>query len=628
MRGDSLPPPPTRLALVYVSLAALLMPLGAGAQVTFTIDSVARDRDANPGDGICASAKGECTAEAAVMEAAALLRRGSARSLQSGHPPLRPRIVNPVPADAFVAACSRPVAGSVFTVNSTTDADDANPGDGLCATSAGECTLRAAVTEANALPGQDEVDLPSGTFPLALGQLSISDDLMLRGAGMTRTTIDGGGGDRVLSLGEGGAVHVDIAGVHITHGTTSSSGGGILAGGAVVSISDSSITDNQAGVDGGGVACDQVCALVISGSRITRNRAVGYGGGIEEIISSALTISNSTIASNHAMLGGGIYYCESPTNISGSTISDNIADTDGGGLFPIGPTTVINSTISGNIAGGRGGGLFAYEDDGSGSGEPCVYGGASLQLTNATVVRNSATEGGGVAAHSGGCTKIGCNFSAYHAYLANSLIAANSATASADCASLADGDPAFVTVNDALISAGHNLIGDGSGCLPAGADPTDQIGTAAAPIDPLLGPLGDNFGPTLTIGLLPGSPALNAVPVADCVYDDDGDSTTPEVPLRADQRGVPRPLGGACDIGAFEGLAPKCDDGIDNDGDGKIDFPADQKCLASWYNSESERCGLGAELALVLPLLMRRRARRNREPLASHEAATGSREWR
>jgi hypothetical protein len=178
--------------------------------------------------------------------------------------------------------------------------------------------------------------------------------------------------------------------------------------------------------------------------------------------------------------------------------------------------------------------------------------------------------------------------------------------------------------------------------------------TDLANVDPLLSQLQDDGGPTLTHALLPGSPALDAVPLADCTYDHDGDPGTPEVPLATDQRGVARPQGSSCDIGALE-VTP-CGDGLDNDGDGFTDYPADPacrsaastrertqcqdganndgrtgidfdggaslnggvpldvpdpQCTAAWKNKEAAGgCGLGFELALVLPVLgwLRRRA--------------------
>jgi hypothetical protein len=195
----------------------------------------------------------------------------------------------------------------------------------------------------------------------------------------------------------------------------------------------------------------------------------------------------------------------------------------------------------------------------------------------------------------------------------------------------------------------YSIDTDGSCGL---SDPTDLPNT-----DPMLGPLQDSGGPTLTHALLPGSPAVDAIPVAACTWDHDADPATPEVPIGADQRGVPRPQNGSCDIGAYEVTA--CADGTDNDGDALADYPADPGCrdaasvredpqcqdglnndsgqdglidfdgglsvlgyVASdpdpqcvgkpWRNQERTGCGMGAELALVLPLLMwlRRRAAR------------------
>jgi len=132
-------------------------------------------------------------------------------------------------------------------------------------------------------------------------------------------------------------------------------------------------------------------------------------------------------------------------------------------------------------------------------------------------------------------------------------------------------------------SEGYNLDSDGTCGF---SHPTDLSG-----VDPMLGPLQDNGGPTPTHALLPGSPAINAIPVEDCTYDDDGDPGTPEVPLTTDQRGVRRPQGGRCDIGAYE----------------------------------RQRCGLGAELAVLLPLLgaVRRRSADRAKQLVGRLRSSG-----
>ena len=172
------------------------------------------------------------------------------------------------------------------------------------------------------------------------------------------------------------------------------------------------------------------------------------------------------------------------------------------------------------------------------------------------------------------------------------------------------------------LSDGYSLDGDGTCGL---TDPTDLSN-----IDPLLGPLQNNGGPTPTHALLRGSPAIDRIPTSDCTYDDDGTPQTPEIPLTKDQRGGMRPRegnGGApsgCDIGAYEVAA--CADGIDNDGDGLIDFDGgatagitplgshDPNCSNALGNMETaptaSGCGLGPELALLIPALWAMRHRR------------------
>jgi hypothetical protein len=167
--------------------------------------------------------------------------------------------------------------------------------------------------------------------------------------------------------------------------------------------------------------------------------------------------------------------------------------------------TVTNSTLSGNSANNFGGGV-ALELDTS-----------MFVITNTTITGNSAGDGGGI-----------WNNSDYYpgtVLIRNTISAKNSATTSPD-------------VNGHVISQGHNLIGDGTG--GDGYDLTDLVGTADSPIDPMLGPLQDNGGPTQTMALMPGSRAIDA-----------GDNTDAS---EWDQRGpgYPRIVNGIIDIGAFE----------------------------------------------------------------------------
>ena len=104
------------------------------------------------------------------------------------------------------------VQAATFTVTSTADAVDASPGDGVCATATGGCTVRAAVEEANAERSADTITVPAGRYRLILGQLSITTDMTISGAGADRTILDGNGSTRVIEVG-GGVVATRIAGV-------------------------------------------------------------------------------------------------------------------------------------------------------------------------------------------------------------------------------------------------------------------------------------------------------------------------------------------------------------------------------------------------------------------------------
>ena len=163
------------------------------------------------------------------------------------------------------------------------------------------------------------------------------------------------------------------------------------------------------------------------------------------------------------------------------------------------PGFIVASTISGNSAEVNGGGVLSR---------------VTVDIVNSTITGNTAqTEGGGVSyfgprAAAGGRDGI---------ILSNTIIAGNSALVSQECSGL-------------IRSLGHNLSGDDTCKLN---QPTDLSTT-----NPLLGPLQNNGGPTDTHALLPGSPAIDA----------GDDATCPD----ADQRGIFRPQGLACDMGAVE----------------------------------------------------------------------------
>ncbi len=199
----------------------------------------------------------------------------------------------------------------------------------------------------------------------------------------------------------------------------------------------------------------------------------------------------------------------------------------GGAYFAGSGNTVVNSTIAGNQAVGGpsvgsdsfGGGLF-------------VGGGATATLTNVTVADNKASlnQGNAGSASGGGIDNDGGTVT-----LVNTLVAQNIAITNPDYSGAAG------------TGSGHNLIGSADGSTGFSNAHADLFGSNANPLDPQLGPLQDNGGPTQTIALLPGSPALHA-----------GDASVQSVTGSNDQRGpgFVRMANGAIDIGAFEVQPP------------------------------------------------------------------------
>lgn len=457
-----------------------------------------------------------------------------------------------------------PVDATTFTVDSTADAQDATPGDGVCATAAGTCTLRAAIQEANALPGLDSIVVPAGTYLLTLGELEIQSDLVINGAGAGQTTVDGN------QLSRGFAVSAEstasIVAVSIANGrhqpTLGARGGGILNAGSLLvsqSVVRHSVADALDGGQGGGIHNTGALELVDSAVRDNSagSSALGSGGGIYN--TGTLVLTHSTVHDNAVPVGpgtfsggGGVANAGGSLILSDSTVRDNSGDSgagiathgtasildsavrdnsarNGGGIVNSGTLVLSASTVSGNSAkadlGGTGGGLV---NTGSASlvnstisnnevrGVLSATGGGitnsgTLTSTNSTIAGNAAQVDGPEAS-----SRVGGLFNNGDATLKNTIVADSFG---ADC-----GPPGAVT------SLGHNLDSDGTCGL---SSPGDLSG-----VDPLLGPLTNNGGPTETHALKKGSPAIDAGDNVGCPA--------------TDQRGTARPQGAACDIGAFE----------------------------------------------------------------------------
>ena len=380
------------------------------------------------------------------------------------------------------------VAGLAETTHAATITVDTNA-DGLDVD--GTCSLREAIQAANtdtavdacaAGSGADIVVLPAGAFVLgvlgagedgnATGDLDVTGDLIIMGAGAANTIVDGAGIDRIFHIDPSGAgITVKIVGVTVKNGLAvpvglASFGGGILNRGALTIESCTVRGNNGSNLD-------------------------VFGGGIYN--QGTLTLNDSTVSENGSLsqgvVGAGILNDSGGTlTIHRSTINDKVTGSGGGGITNRGTLAIENSTISHNTAFGPGG-----IDTGTGT------------ITSSTLTGNQGVFGGALC-----CGPF--------LVLRNSIVAGNVSNGyGGDCLG-------------GVVSAGHNLGGDGSCAFTA---PGDVDG-----VDPHLGILADNGGPTRTHELLNGSPAIDAGDPVDCPA--------------TDQREIPRPQGAACDIGSFE----------------------------------------------------------------------------
>ena len=301
---------------------------------------------------------------------------------------------------------------------------------------------------------------------------------------------------------------------------STSSGGGLFNRGLTY-VSHSWFLQNQGGDSGGAITSDYTGQMELQSSHVAMNSvstSFGTGGGIFN--HGELTVRDSSVSDNSAAGGGGFFLMtDEPASISGTTFSGNTAQT-GAGLYVLSPLDLVNSTVSGNQASDDGGGI--YHD---------LH---LLRLANVTLTENTADSDHDDSGNGGGIFTSGGE-----ARLLNSLIAGN-----------IDGSGIFeVRGPDCygdLASDGYNLIGS-LGRLGPINDPVCHITGATTGntigLEPELGPLAANGGPTLTHALQQGSPAINTGDFAGCLAHDGS-------LLDRDQRGYPRP--DRCDKGAFE----------------------------------------------------------------------------
>jgi parallel beta-helix repeat protein len=383
----------------------------------------------------------------------------------------------------------------------TTGVDELDP-----TYNAANLSLRTALSLSNALPGATTISfspsLDGATLNLSLGELPITDSVTIQGPGAGELTINAGGKSRIFDVNDNNsstsiAVEID--------GLTLIGGGNVNYGGAI--DSQESLTANN---------------LIVKG-----NTALNGGGGIFVSTSGKTIIQNSTISGNSASGGdgGGLYAATvggGTTLIASSTISGNSANMGGGIYAPtwrLGQITIQDSTISGNAATLIGGGIWNNTS----------YGGTTT-IQNSTITGNVADSDSNGAGKGGGLYVAGGTPS-----IASTIIAGN-----IDHTQVAPDIFGAVALSNSLIG---DSAGSGQTEAPVGTPDTNGNligGPTHGVIDPKLGSLANNGGPTQTYALLTGSPAI--------------DMGSNPANLTYDQRGAsyPRVWGARADIGAYE----------------------------------------------------------------------------
>ncbi len=398
-----------------------------------------------------------------------------------------------------------------FTVDDTGDTNDSVLGDGICDDGGGDCTLRAATEEANALAGPDTIVLPVGTYTLngVSGKLLIIDNLSIVGGDEATTIIDGNNNDRIFDIDNNSNVSIsdltiqnglpstggpDGGGIVIIGGTLTltnttvdsnsapaGNGGGIYNNGQTLMLINSTVSNNNA-IDGGGIV-NVVGIVTLDNSIIDGNNAVsGDGGGIFNESFGMLTLTNnSTVSNNNADNGdgGGIY-----NNVSWLTLTDSFvtgnhilnSGASGGGIYNAGFAELINTEVSGNdtfaTGGGDGGGIYngtglliltdsdvsSNTADGVGGG---IYNnGGTVTIDPSTVNDNTATigAGGGIYTENGGTVTI-----------TESTISGNKADGPGG--GIFSSDPGTVTtLTDSTVGPNNESVSAGGGGINSDAD--------------------------------------------------------------------------------------------------------------------------------------------------------------
>jgi CSLREA domain-containing protein len=466
---------------------------------------------------------------------------------------------------ALVLATASIQGATTFTVTSIAD-----PGNGVCtsANTGDGCTLREAIAAANSAAGDDTIVFAAGvTGIIQLGSVlpDLTTNMSITGPGPDVLTVrrNAGGTYRIfhvittgfatfsgltISDGTGGIINDNGATLTVTNCTINANATSVGLGGAIynnstgsVNVSNCTMSGNSAS-RGGAIFNNSTATVNVTDSTFSNNQSIGTsnagGGGIYNNSTGALNITHCTFGHNSAIAsgtnngsGGGIYNEGGAVNVLNSTIEQNSVqlpsgNSSGGGIFnATGTVTVVNSFVHGNSVGGISGQNFGVNGSGGGisneSGTAIVIN-STVNANFAEALGARTSRGAGIFTNTGttnisnstvssnACggfpspTMVGGGvFNAAGTFTVKStIIALNRVQAQ-------DGTPGSnPDVSGTFTSQGFNLIGkrDGGTGFTQG---TDQTGTAASPLDPKLDFIRDNGGPTLTVALLPGSPAID-----------------------------------------------------------------------------------------------------------------------
>jgi hypothetical protein len=457
----------------------------------------------------------------------------------------------------------------------TTDAVDATAGDATCASAGGDCTVRAAVMESNALAGRGAVVLPpnttvalglagAGEDAAVAGDLDVTDSLAILGQG---STLDAALLDRALEVR--GNASFSATNLTVTRGraqTANGGAGGIHVAGGSVGLVDVAFTDNRGDAGGGlGIATGtarmvrgriaggvgatgggaySAAPITLDGVTVESNTTTGHGGGVAVAPGGSLNLWNASVRTNTAANGGGLHVASGATAvIRTTTISANSASSNGGGISAAGATTltearitantaaqgagvhataplgVLRVTLDANVASTRGGGIVSsatatidtstLSGNRAPAGAALITDGGTSTVLSTTITANQATGPGATAVLAAGGTTT----------VRNSIVADQLAPTAANCAA----------AGGVLSSNQYNLAGDSScGFTSTG----DQQGVSAQ-----LNGLLNNGGFAPTHKPRTTSPVLN---------------TGAPTCTGPDQRNFARPRGTACEKGSIE----------------------------------------------------------------------------